>query len=93
MNDPMFSPSRNAVRLVGLLLPLVVVAANGCVDGSSPTDVTHVDEPVQHTTIEGTAGFSSWRSMLRCGVVVPTVPRADLAAVTRPHHALQRRAG
>jgi hypothetical protein len=41
------------------LLPLVVVAANGCVDGSSPTDVTHVDEPVQHTTIEGTAGLSS----------------------------------
>ena len=59
MHDPGLSPTRAAVRLVGRLLPLVIVAANGCADASSPTDVTHVDEPVQNTTIHGTAALSS----------------------------------
>ena len=81
MNDPVLSPSRNAVRLVGRLLPLVMVAANGCVDGSSPTDVTHVDEPVQHTTIHGTAALSSIDDAL--ARLIPALDDAVAAAPLR----------
>ena len=58
MHDPVLTPSGDAARLVRWLLALVIVT-NACADATSPTEVSHVDEPSQHATIDASAALSS----------------------------------
>jgi hypothetical protein len=59
MQDTVRYPSRDARRLIGRLLPVVIVAATACADTASPTDVSPVGEPLQQAAIDATAALSS----------------------------------
>ena len=59
MHDPVRYPSREATRLVGRLLPLVIVASTACADTASPTDESTADEPSQYAATDVTAALGS----------------------------------